>query len=235
MFRDSWHSTAIRPRVHPNGFQWKDLPALTLHVCGHTKVDGHMFYDVKCALAEPGNWHSPYLSWRSLRRLCHLREGLHDPVKRSLGTAYREVFGNASFASSLHLPGTSARLNSWFQKLSGCLNRKEMSPALTAAALQLLGAPDAAEAAARSVGSPSSVAKGTDGSPEVATTSTLAASNVASMDDLDEPQDGFNPFSKDLEQEVADVDEEESHSPPLLSDSDVQSLENGAHRAEQDD
>lgn len=194
-----------------------------------------MFYDVKCALAEPGNWHSPYLSWRSLRRLCHLREGLHDPVKRSLGTAYREVFGNASFASSLHLPGTSARLNSWFQKLSGCLNRKEMSPALTAAALQLLGAPDAAEAAARSVGSPSSVAKGTDGSPEVATTSTLAASNVASMDDLDEPQDGFNPFSKDLEQEVADVDEEESHSPPLLSDSDVQSLENGAHRAEQDD
>eukprot|EP00913_Durusdinium_trenchii_P006701 g6298.t1 len=128
-------------------FQWKDLPALTLHVCGHTKVDGHMFYDVKCALAEPGNWHSPYLSWRSLRRLCHLREGLHDPVKRSLGTAYREVFGNASFASSLHLPGTSARLNSWFQKLSGCLNRKEMSPALTAAALQLLGAPDAAEAA----------------------------------------------------------------------------------------
>ena len=27
-----------RPRVHPNGFQWKDLPALTLHVCGHTKA-----------------------------------------------------------------------------------------------------------------------------------------------------------------------------------------------------
>lgn len=51
--------------------------------------------------------HTPYLSWRSLRRLCHLRTGLHDPVKHALGSSYREKFG-VNFASSFHLPGVAA-------------------------------------------------------------------------------------------------------------------------------
>ncbi|CAJ1358146.1 unnamed protein product, partial [Effrenium voratum] len=36
--------------------EWKAVPELTLEVCGHSKVDGHTVYDVKCALAAPGCW-----------------------------------------------------------------------------------------------------------------------------------------------------------------------------------
>eukprot|EP00439_Symbiodinium_sp_Y106_P076244 s3271_g15.t1 len=84
-------SSDLQPFLESYGYQakspsewcsWKPLPELALRVCGHTKVDGHMYYDVTCALSEPGKWHSPYLAWRTLRRLCHLREGLHDPVKK---------------------------------------------------------------------------------------------------------------------------------------------------------
>lgn len=212
-------------------FNWKDLPVLSLQVCGHSKVDGHMFYDVKCTLAEPGRWHSPYLSWRSLRRLCHLREGLHDRVKQTLGTAYRDVFANSPFASSLHLPGTSARLNSWFQKLSACLNRKEMPPSLAAAALQLLGAPDAAEAAARAMDSPTS-AKGIDGSPDLTSASTIAASSGA--DDLDRGESG-NPFDKDVEDVAPDDLEQDLDFPHLCPDNGEQLLESGAHEGDDSD
>ncbi|CAJ1426914.1 unnamed protein product [Effrenium voratum] len=57
--------------------EWKAVPELTLEVCGHSKVDGHTVYDVKCALAAPGCWHSPFLAWRSLRRLSHLQQAGH--------------------------------------------------------------------------------------------------------------------------------------------------------------
>eukprot|EP00434_Breviolum_minutum_P002796 symbB.v1.2.002457.t1/scaffold99.1/size346285/13 len=202
-------------------FSWKDLPELTLQVCGHTKVDGHMLYDVKCTLAEPGRWHSPYLSWRTLRRLCHLREGLHDRVKQTLGTEYREVFASSPFASSLHLPGTSARLNSWFQKLSACLNRKEMPPFLAAAALQLLGAPDAAEAAARAAMDSPTVGKGLDASPDLTTASTIAASNGAT-DELEDA--GFD---------IDDLYEEDPKFLELCPDNEGESLnEGGLHSDE---
>eukprot|EP00439_Symbiodinium_sp_Y106_P002131 s4323_g1.t1 len=81
-----------------------------------------------------------------------------------LGSSYGKTFSGARFASQLHAPGTSARLNSWFQRLARCLNKKEMPPSIAAATLQLLGAPDAAEAAARATPtSTATCAQGSDG------------------------------------------------------------------------
>ncbi|CAE8633297.1 unnamed protein product [Polarella glacialis] len=125
--------------------QWKAVPELSLEVTGYKKVNGHTYYQVECALAKAGSWHSPYLSWRSLRRLSHLRDGLHDAVKRELGPAYKVQFAGVPFASRLAMAGTTARLTSWCRTLAYALNSKKAPPSVAATTLQLLGAPDAAE------------------------------------------------------------------------------------------
>ncbi|CAL1140217.1 unnamed protein product [Cladocopium goreaui] len=60
----------------------------------------------------------------------------------------------------------------------------------------LLGAPDAAEAAARAMDSPT-CAKGIDGSPDLTSASTIAASS-GPIDDLEDCGESGNPFDKDV-------------------------------------
>ncbi|CAJ1426916.1 unnamed protein product [Effrenium voratum] len=97
------------------------------------------------------------------------------------------------------MPGTTARLNGWFRKLAAAASAKKVSPQLVATTLQLLGAPDAAEAAvveeARASQSPGSVAKGTD-LADLATASPAAADSSARS--LESEANNFNPFSAEV-------------------------------------
>eukprot|EP00931_Biecheleriopsis_adriatica_P043489 TRINITY_DN24868_c0_g1_i1.p1 TRINITY_DN24868_c0_g1~~TRINITY_DN24868_c0_g1_i1.p1 ORF type:complete len:372 (-),score=74.12 TRINITY_DN24868_c0_g1_i1:105-1220(-) len=83
----------------------------------------------------------PWLTWRAARRLAHLREGLHDSVKRQLGSSYETYFCRVPFAHRLRPSGTTARLDAWCGRLAYCISTKLVSPAVTAETLRLLGAP----------------------------------------------------------------------------------------------
>mmetsp|Transcript_107176 Transcript_107176/g.301642 ORF Transcript_107176/g.301642 Transcript_107176/m.301642 type:complete len:258 (-) Transcript_107176:154-927(-) len=168
---------------------WAPLPELEVNIIGHGKVGKHTYYQLECTLARPGEWHSPYLRWRCGSRLSHLREGLHDQVKRELGSSYREQFEGAHFAHSYGVPGTTARLNSWCRRLAMTLNKKLVPPAIAAAMLQLFGAPSAGSFTctmhqSKADEESSAVAPGA-GTVDGATSRAAAAA-----------EDVFNPFAK---------------------------------------
>mmetsp|Transcript_69072 Transcript_69072/g.123014 ORF Transcript_69072/g.123014 Transcript_69072/m.123014 type:complete len:305 (-) Transcript_69072:67-981(-) len=124
---------------------WLDgcvLPEISLSVTGHSKASGSTHYNVECSLAVRGQWHTPYLNWCARRRLAHLREGLHDPVKQMLGVAvYKNHFGGAPFAHGYAVPGTTSRLNSWCRRLADALNSAAIPPSMTATVLRTLSVP----------------------------------------------------------------------------------------------
>lgn len=126
-------------------YQATTSPELHLAVAGHVKAHGHTVYNVECSLAKAGEWHSPFLQWRSQRRLSELREGLHDPVKVGLMGGYVAHFSQAPFAAKGHLPGTTSRLDLWCKRLAMVLNQRQAQPYLMAQALRLLEAPDMAD------------------------------------------------------------------------------------------
>lgn len=97
-----------------------------------------MYYRIECELAKPGQWNAPFLRWTAARRLGHLREGLHDPVKNELGSAYRTMFQGVHFAHKVAVKGTTSRLDAWCKKLAGCLNAKELPPVIASTSLRLL-------------------------------------------------------------------------------------------------
>mmetsp|Transcript_22235 Transcript_22235/g.66788 ORF Transcript_22235/g.66788 Transcript_22235/m.66788 type:complete len:245 (+) Transcript_22235:67-801(+) len=183
-----------------DSLEWWDapLPELTLQVRGHEKVGKHSYYAVDCSLSRPGQWQSPYLTWRSSLRLTHLRAGLHDRVKQELGDSYKKCFDGVHFAHRYALNGTTARLDAWCRKLANSITAKQATPAVAAFTLQLLGVPDSASQA--SLAHPAQ-------SPDFAGEAAL---------------DALNPFSEDLfGGEGADEEEEEEAAYPHFSGSDV--------------
>lgn len=125
-----------------DGTRWRDqtMPVVRLRVKVHAEVDGHTCYMVECQLARLGEGQAP-LSWSTLRRLKHLRAGLHDPLKRQLSEEYEKHFSATPFACRSGPPGTTSRLHAWFQSLAACMTAGYLSPVLTAHVLQMLEAP----------------------------------------------------------------------------------------------
>jgi len=116
-------------------------PRLQLAVLGHMERGGHTWYTVNCALVAPGMLKCR-LRWRVLRRLTHLREGLHSPVKTWLGQAvYDRHFGGSLFAMRGGPRGTTARLNGWCAVLAEVVNEGVCKPGMVAFILRFLGAP----------------------------------------------------------------------------------------------
>lgn len=116
-------------------------PKLELEVTGHQEIAGHTWYVTLCTLTAPGRPNCR-VQWQVLRRLAHLREGLHDPVKFRLGAAvYERYFGETNFAHKGGLPGTTARLHLWCLSLATIINEGFCVPSVVALALRFLGAP----------------------------------------------------------------------------------------------
>eukprot|EP00930_Biecheleria_cincta_P042499 TRINITY_DN29247_c0_g1_i2.p1 TRINITY_DN29247_c0_g1~~TRINITY_DN29247_c0_g1_i2.p1 ORF type:complete len:213 (-),score=39.52 TRINITY_DN29247_c0_g1_i2:73-711(-) len=115
-------------------------PELSLGVAGHCEEDGHTMYEISCALRPAEQKFSPTV-WSCKRRLCHLREGLHDKVKDSLGEAYAAHFADAPFARRGGMPGTTARLGTWLGVLARCLSTGVLPADCCAQVLRFLDAP----------------------------------------------------------------------------------------------
>jgi len=79
--------------------------------------------------------------WMVRRRLAHIRALLHDPVKRELSDEYNHHFKKARFARHGGLPGTTARMQSWFAALAKASLSGAISPALMARIICFLEAP----------------------------------------------------------------------------------------------
>jgi hypothetical protein len=115
-------------------------PQLELSVSGHEEEYGHTQYMITCNLCRKDDALNA-TSWSTKKRLCDLREELHDIVKEGLGDAYAIHFGDSHFAHHGGLPGTTARLRVWMNALASCINGGALTPALSAAVLRFLDAP----------------------------------------------------------------------------------------------
>jgi len=116
-------------------------PELTLQVTSHCTIGKHTYYHLDCTLAKATGSSEDKYSWQAARRLAHLREGLHDPLKRSLGSSYQTYFCGVHFARHLRPAGTTARLDTWCRRLAYCITSKLAPPEIAAAMLRVLGAP----------------------------------------------------------------------------------------------
>eukprot|EP00928_Gymnodinium_smaydae_P041032 TRINITY_DN27787_c0_g1_i1.p1 TRINITY_DN27787_c0_g1~~TRINITY_DN27787_c0_g1_i1.p1 ORF type:complete len:303 (-),score=72.93 TRINITY_DN27787_c0_g1_i1:83-913(-) len=129
----------------PEGLE-RSGPWLGLGVGEHSESKGHTWYYVECSLAPPG---VQAVEWQVRRRLRHLRESWHDPLKAILGShEYRAVFGETPFAHRGGRKGTSVRLHEWCERLAARINSGQLSPAAVALTLRFLAAPDLDSAAA---------------------------------------------------------------------------------------
>lgn len=128
-----------------DGFHWhippgprSSGPQLYVYVHGHSEVGRHTFYQLHCVLLLCGRI---ILEWVVPRRLLSLRESLHDPLKKTLGNAYVQLFAGAPFARRGGLPGTTQRLQVWFRALAESMNSGRCSPSVVAFVLQFLDTP----------------------------------------------------------------------------------------------
>eukprot|EP00435_Cladocopium_sp_Y103_P015751 s1097_g3.t2 len=115
-------------------------PMLEIVIRGHEELGSHTWYVIDCAVWRPC-MEFARSEWRCYRRLSHLRQGLHDPVKELMGPSYTKHFAESPFAYHGAPTGTTARLRSWCQTLCRCINACDVPPAAASVALQLLGAP----------------------------------------------------------------------------------------------
>mmetsp|Transcript_70985 Transcript_70985/g.140962 ORF Transcript_70985/g.140962 Transcript_70985/m.140962 type:complete len:251 (-) Transcript_70985:57-809(-) len=146
-------------REEPQQYLWrfgygradgKPEPTLKIEVNGHEEEDGHTWYNVSASLsrivdeaiqvAAPAN-DGTELAWSARRRLCDLREELHDRVKDMLGPDYATHFDETPFARHGGPPGTTARLRDWLTTLASCANRGALEPRVLAYVLRCLEAP----------------------------------------------------------------------------------------------
>merc|ERR1712098_571582 len=100
---------------------------------------GHTWYKMKCSLKATG---SEACEWEVERRLLHVRQFLHDPVKLSLGGRYSEHFAHACFASHGGIPGTTSLLRDWHRALATCINKGFAQPTLVALVHRFLETPE---------------------------------------------------------------------------------------------
>jgi len=115
-------------------------PKLAVTVRGHEEAKGHTWYLLDCSLQ---GMSSEALNWQVSKRLEQLRDDLHDRLKTDMGQGYAERFASAPFAHKGGLPGTTARLQSWFEVLVTFVNGEAAcSPSLVAVLLGFLDAPE---------------------------------------------------------------------------------------------
>jgi hypothetical protein len=130
------------------------LPSFSLKVKIHTESGGHTAYLIECRIDHCDSDAKEIVTWSALKRLKYLREDFHVVLKSQLGQkAYSYRFGATPFALRMGPPGTTARLNAWFESLSHCMSKGLLSPAIVAHVLESLDARDAASF--RSTSSPS--------------------------------------------------------------------------------
>eukprot|EP00413_Alexandrium_margalefii_P032453 CAMPEP_0204577674 /NCGR_PEP_ID=MMETSP0661-20131031/42480_1 /ASSEMBLY_ACC=CAM_ASM_000606 /TAXON_ID=109239 /ORGANISM="Alexandrium margalefi, Strain AMGDE01CS-322" /LENGTH=240 /DNA_ID=CAMNT_0051586531 /DNA_START=60 /DNA_END=782 /DNA_ORIENTATION=+ len=141
-------------------------PKLTIEILRHLEVHGNKWYVVRCSLTprveqpmddqatncqdlEGGGGAPPRraVEWRVKRRMRHLREGLHDPVKAICGRAYMQLFQGAHFAFHTSWPGTTDRLNAWLGLLASSIDSGAVAPSVAALALHFLEPPSPGEEA----------------------------------------------------------------------------------------
>mmetsp|Transcript_153371 Transcript_153371/g.278719 ORF Transcript_153371/g.278719 Transcript_153371/m.278719 type:complete len:196 (-) Transcript_153371:91-678(-) len=115
-------------------------PEIAVAVLGHAEEARCTVYELACAMraAKAG---AERVKWVCKKRLCELREELHDPLKEALGSEYAVRFSATPFARHGGLPGTTARLRDWFKTLSDCLSGDIIKPQECALVLQFLDTP----------------------------------------------------------------------------------------------
>jgi len=138
----------VRPFVEPYGYavtnesNWAKVPAeqprLQIRLAGHSEFGAHTQYEIQCELHDTTGG---VLLWATIRRLVHLREGVHDPVKKELQSRYDNFFGKTPFAHHTGPSGTTERLGSWLDSLSKCINGGVLSPYLVVAVFRALDGP----------------------------------------------------------------------------------------------
>jgi len=113
-----------------------------LKVNGHKEYAGFTMYIVKCELADARLSSPKAVAWEVRRRLSHLRQDVHDVVKKSLGErAYLHWFSSTPFAYHGGLPGTTARLSAWLGRLADVINEGGLTPRMVARVLNYIEAP----------------------------------------------------------------------------------------------
>eukprot|EP00928_Gymnodinium_smaydae_P035953 TRINITY_DN25211_c0_g1_i2.p1 TRINITY_DN25211_c0_g1~~TRINITY_DN25211_c0_g1_i2.p1 ORF type:complete len:213 (-),score=27.04 TRINITY_DN25211_c0_g1_i2:56-694(-) len=123
------------------GWPSADASRISISVHGHEEKDTHTYYQITCAVHSPGDMQRTLMSWRCEKRLCAIREELFDPVVEALGEGYEPVFYETPFALRGGLPGTTARLALWFERLAECMNTGKVPYELSAIFLHHLQAP----------------------------------------------------------------------------------------------
>eukprot|EP00930_Biecheleria_cincta_P044785 TRINITY_DN30843_c0_g1_i1.p1 TRINITY_DN30843_c0_g1~~TRINITY_DN30843_c0_g1_i1.p1 ORF type:complete len:520 (-),score=75.24 TRINITY_DN30843_c0_g1_i1:412-1944(-) len=133
---DSW---AASESPASNDCSW---PQLTLgEIDGHHEDAGHTWYRILCHLRVVGCSGSATRHWCVERRLCHLQEFLHMPLKQSTRVNYAACFGSTHFASRGGLPGTTDKLRGWLTALAHAINEGKVTPLLVGRILRFLEAP----------------------------------------------------------------------------------------------
>jgi hypothetical protein len=116
-------------------------PELRIQLANHIEFGDHTHYELVCKVLPSSESKVSVKSWRTLRRLKHIRLGLHDPVKKALGPQYAPHFGATPFAHHTAPVGTTARLRAWFGAVANCINAAIFEPSLVAITLRLLDGP----------------------------------------------------------------------------------------------
>ncbi|CAE7676097.1 unnamed protein product, partial [Symbiodinium sp. KB8] len=123
------------------------MPSIQMSVDEHVEQAGNTWYLVQCSLrfvpgGEDGTGPEEHLEWKAPRRLHHLRTDLHDRMKYFMEEDfYAKVFGETPFARHGGLPGTTARLRVWLERLAQAINQKEVPPEAAALVLLFFHAP----------------------------------------------------------------------------------------------
>jgi len=131
--------------------KWKDVtqPSISLqlarkHAVAAADGDGSQaWYDIYGRLSSDA--YTQDWLWVVPRRQMHLCRLLHDPVRLELGRAYDQHFKAERFAVSARPPSTPVKLGTWLETLAQVINSCQLSPALTAAVLCFLEAPQMVE------------------------------------------------------------------------------------------
>eukprot|EP00746_Dinoflagellata_sp_MGD_P069874 gnl/MRDRNA2_/MRDRNA2_28589_c0_seq1.p1 gnl/MRDRNA2_/MRDRNA2_28589_c0~~gnl/MRDRNA2_/MRDRNA2_28589_c0_seq1.p1 ORF type:complete len:527 (+),score=76.84 gnl/MRDRNA2_/MRDRNA2_28589_c0_seq1:111-1583(+) len=121
----------------PGGVDW---PRLEIQVHGHNEMSAHTWYNIQCVLIRPG---MASADWHTSKRLMQLREGLRNMLRAELGKEkMEELFASTPFARRGGLPGTTALLTTWCQKLAELISTGEIPLPVVAGVMRFLDAPE---------------------------------------------------------------------------------------------
>lgn len=112
------------------------FPELELSLTTYDDLSRHKYYRIDCQvkISEDGPDPAIEFRWRTQRRLCSLREELHDLVKALIGDVkYKSHFHpDARFAShGGFVPGTVGKLKGWLARLADIINHGKVPPKVT--------------------------------------------------------------------------------------------------------